>query len=48
VKSAILESLDGFLHWALDGYINKQLPGWGQLQLWQNHVCNAYERNLDG
>jgi len=44
VKEWLLEKLDSTLHWALDWYINSQHPGWGTLQLWQWHVCNAYER----
>lgn len=39
--------LDRFLHWSLDRYINRTLPGWEHLQLWQNRVCNAYEHRVD-
>lgn len=42
-----LGALDTFLHRTLDSYIDRQRPGWGLLQLWQWHVCNAYERRAD-
>lgn len=42
-----LLALDHLLHRTLDGYINRTLPGWGHLQLWQWHVCNAYESRYD-
>lgn len=39
-------------HKTLDRYIDAKvrdhhLPGWGRLQLWQNHLCNVYERTVD-
>lgn len=42
-----LGHVDTLLHWALDGYINAQRPGWGLLQLAQWHVCQAYENRAD-
>lgn len=45
--TTVLGLLDRSLHWSLDWYINRTLPGWGHLQLWQHHVCTAYEHRLD-
>lgn len=42
-----LAALDHLLHKLLDRYINRKLPGWVLLQLWQWHVCNAYENRYD-
>jgi hypothetical protein len=38
---------DSVAHRCLDWYINRTLPGWGLLQVWQWHICNAYESRLD-
>jgi hypothetical protein len=45
----LLELADRLSHKVLDPYINAKplghhLPGWGLIQLWQWHLCNAYER----
>lgn len=42
----LLGRLDTVLHRTLDWYINRQLPFWGRLQLWQHYVCDAYERRV--
>jgi len=46
-RARLLEALDTFLHWSLDWYINRTLPGWGHLQLWQHYICDAYEEAFD-
>lgn len=39
-----MTTLDRILHVLLDPYIERHLPGWGRLQVWQWHVCQASER----
>ncbi len=39
----MLSAFDSFLHWSLDWYIHRTLPGWGRLQVWQWRLCNLYE-----
>jgi hypothetical protein len=51
-KARLLELADTICHKACDWYINAEVfgrhaPGWGQVQLWQWHLCNAYERAAD-
>jgi len=53
VKLRLLDAADTACHRLLDPYINAtlrghHLPGWGLLQLWQWHLCNAYERAVEG
>lgn len=47
MRLRMLGKIDSALHRHLDGYIDRQRPGWGLLQVWQWRVCNAYERRLD-
>lgn len=44
VRAVALYRLDLVSHRLLDGYINAQRLGWGRLQLWQYHLCNAMVR----
>lgn len=48
-KVRLLGVADRACHKAFDRYIQakpfgRHLPGWGHIQLWQWHLCNAYER----
>ena len=52
MKRRLLELADHLCHRVCDPYINaevfgRHLPGWGLLQLWQWHLCNAYEAAAD-
>jgi hypothetical protein len=52
MKVRLLEVADRVCHKMFDWYINaevfgRHLPGWGRLQLWQNHLCNTYEDAAD-
>lgn len=42
-----LRHLDTVLHRVLDWYLERQLPGWGRLQLWQWYVCDALEQRYE-
>jgi hypothetical protein len=46
VSTRALRHLDAVLHRALDWYIDRTLPEWGRLQVWQWHVCQALEERL--
>lgn len=47
MRTRTLWHLDTVLHRTLDWYINRTLPGWGRIQVWQWHVCLALEERLD-
>lgn len=47
LKLKFLDVLDTALHKALDWYINRQLPGWGGMQVKMYKVCQAYEDTYD-
>lgn len=48
LREGLLLVADSLCHMTLDPYINaevrgRHLPGWGQIQLWQHYLCEAYE-----